>query len=814
MQHCCICAFIVSLDLLQCWSNLHDCASLKYVQLKFLLPTRVLDFAERQSVLAIVLMFLAVGVVRGQDCNYMLSGSVTDEHDSSSLDGATAYLLGQEKGVYADVDGRFVLEGLCLGKDSLRVTHIGCEPVKMYVTIGKQNAPLQIFLEHHAELLDGIEVHAHRNQTSSSDIGATLSGEQLDRTAGADFATVVEQLPGVRQIGTGANVGRPLVDGLGGSRLQVVQGGIALASQDWGDEHALEIDPFAIANVQLARSGGTVRYGSSTTGASLVLDDALMPTAESLSGKALLHGASNAEAFGGGVHLEQRMSPSLGYRVQAAGSSQGDSRAPDYVLSNTGAWKGSGMAQLFYTDSTLQLDATYRAFSQGTGILRAAHIGNLTDLETALESDRPLIIKPWTRSIDAPRQRVDHHWFIANAKYALKNDASLRLSYSYQVNLRKEFDIRRGGRSAIPSIDLTLSTTDIRLAYQHPVWQNWRGELGVSGLNAANRNDQNTGTKPFIPLYDASSIGFYADERFVKNNTTLELSARADVCTIYADWLVRDEDGERVRFEWEKTNWTGAVAAGLAHYTSAGSSIRARLAYSSRIPNPAERFANGIHHALAVIEVGDTTLTVEHGLKAVVGYSHEAQNGLEVHVSAFTQAFDGFIYQQNRERPALTIRGAFPVFEYQQSDAFLAGADIDLHIPVGPFQLDAEAGYLYGQLSGGEVLPDVAPWKFGSTLSYSETTNGRLKDWRLAASLQHVGRQSRAPDVLPVRAPSAYSLVDLEASSHLVLGENVFGIHLTVQNVFNVDYRDYLDRLRYYAARPGRDVQLRLLYDF
>jgi len=775
---------------------------------------RSVGFAERCIALLWLIFFTLVGVAQGQTCTYTLTGDVVDEHDSSSLDGATIYLIGQEKGVYADMNGRFELTGLCLGLDSLRITHIGCEPVKVYVTIREQNEPLKIFLEHHTELLDGIEVHAHRNQTSSSDIGATLSGEQLDQTAGADFATVVQQLPGVRQVGTGANVGRPLVDGLGGARLQIVQGGIALASQDWGDEHALEIDPFAVANVQLARSGGTVKYGASTTGASLVLDDAQIPVSEVLKGKALLHGATNTKAIGAGVHLEQRISSLLGFRVQTAGSSKGDARAPGYVLSNTGSWKGSGMAQLFYQDTVLQLDASYRGFTQETGILRAAHIGNLTDLERALERDTPLIVNPWTRSIDAPRQAVDHHWFAANASYALKQEAALRMSYSYQVNLRKEYDIRRGGRSAIPSLDMALNTSDIRLAYQQPVWKQWYGELGLSARTTENRNAQNTGTSPFVPYYDASAIGLYMDERHVGDNTTWELSGRADLRSMTAAWVLRDETGESVRYEWTKMNWTGALAAGLAHYAEDGSSLRARLSYSSRVPNPAERFADGVHHALAVIELGDTSLTVEHGLKAVLGYGVERASGLELHASVFAQAFRGFIYQRNLPDPVLTIRGAFPVVAYEQSDALLAGIDLDAHYSIGQFQVDAEASYLYGQLSGGSELPDVAPLQLGSTLSYSQTTNGRLKDWRVATSIQYTGEQQRAPAVLPARPPGAYTLVGIEASSHLVVGSNVLGIHFGILNVFDVAYRDYLDRLRYYAARPGRDFQLRFMYDF
>lgn len=773
-----------------------------------------LGFAERRSIFLVLLLFIGAAIVKGQDCNYSLTGTVIDEHDDSILEGATVYLLGQEKGAYVDQNGRFNLEGLCPGKDSLRVTHIGCEAIKVYVSINEESPSLTIFLEHHAELLDGIEVHGHRNQTASSDIGATLSGEQLDRSSGADFATVVERLPGVRQVGTGANVGRPLVDGLGGSRLQIVQGGMALASQDWGDEHALEIDPFATANVQLARSGNTVRYGASTTGASLVLDDALIPESEQITGKAMLRGASNAEALGGGLQLEQRLSKAIGFRVNASGAAQGDSRAPDYVLSNTGSKKASGLAQLFYVDSTLQLDMSYRGFAQETGILRAAHIGNLSDLERALNSDRPLIINPYTRSIDAPRQAVNHHWMTANARYQLQSDAALKLSYSFQVNNRREFDIRRGGRSAIPSLDLQLQTTDVRTVYEHPMFLGLNGQVGIQGTTAANRNQPGTGVEPFIPFYDASVVGLYVDERMVRDNTTWEFSGRTDVKSTTAAWLVRGESGTSRREEWNRTEWTGALSVGMAKYYDNGGSLRTRVAYASRTPNPAERFADGVHHALAVIEVGDTTLTVEHGVKGVLGYGLEGQDGFEFHVSAFAHVFNGFVYQENLPEPVLTVRGAFPVVAYRQAGALLAGLDLDVHAPIGPLRLDVEAGYLYGALKGGDPLPDIAPWQTSAELSYSRTTNGRFKDWRVAGLVHYVGEQRRIPDVLPAPPPAAYTLIGLEASSHIAVGEHVFGIHLSVANVFNKEYRDYLDRLRYYAARPGRNVQLRLLYDF
>ncbi len=778
--------------------------------------------------LALVLIGVSVRArVQAPNCAHTVSGYVYDEHDDTPLDAAAVYLEGSGAGTYTDETGYFELAGLCTGTDTLRVTHIGCLPVEMAVEVGEGASAktLRVTLEHHAELLAGATVHAHRNLTGVSDPGGSLSGEQLNRSAGEDFATVLTSLPGVRQVGTGANVGRPLVDGLGGARLQVVQGGIALATQDWGDEHALEIDPFGTENIQLARGGATVRYGASRTGATLVLDDQPMPEAKGLHGQALGFGGSNNKSVGAGTHVAQRLSEHWGYRAMAYGTSAGDARTPDYVLSNTGERRASGHARVYYADTTLKLDLGYRVFGQETGILRAAHVGNLSDLERALESDRPLVVNPYTRKIDAPRQDVLHHWLTANAGYALHGGAGLTLSYGGQLNRRREYDVRRGGRSATPSLDLSLTTHDIRAQYDHRALPgDWRGDVGVQSSVATNVNVEGTGVRPLIPYYTSETVGLYAEERHPGERWSLETSLRADRRRTRAEWfVVSSEPGGFTRYTFDRAEWLGAASLGAARYFAGGSSLRARLALSSRSPNPAERFANGIHTALAVLERGDTSLRVERSAKGVLAYGFEPGasagggkvDGVELHVSGFAQVVADFIYQQVEAEPELTIQGAFPVYLYRQGDAILSGVDADLHAPIGPLRASLEASYLRGTLrGGGGPLPDIAPLRLAGELAYAHTSNGVFKDYRFALNVAHVAEQRRLPATVLRAAPPGYTLLGAELSGHIALAGKTLGVQLTSNNLFDVSYRDYLDRLRYYAARPGRDVQLRLLYDF
>ena len=765
--------------------------------------------------LAVTTLILATGSgLRAQDCSTVLRGRVFDEHDGQALEAATVFLEGAAEGTYTGADGRFELRAPCGKTDTLFVDHIGCEPTRRGVRLDGGNLELSITLEHHTELLSGIEVHAHRSRTSAADIGGALSGEQLDRSAGEDLATVASALPGVRQLSTGAGVSRPLVDGLGGARLQIVEGGTALASQDWGDEHAPEVDPFASASLHVSRGGATVRYGASTTGATLVLDDEAIPAPGAPRGRALAVAASNARSLGGGAEVGHRLNPRWGYRARAFGSSAGDARAPDYVLSNTGQRRASGRGRLYYADTSLSFDVGYRGFFQESGILRAAHIGNLTDLERALASERPLVIRPYTRDIDAPRQRSAHHWGSANARYDLGDGRSLRVAFSTQVNLREEFDVRRGGRSAKPSLDLTLTTHNLRVEWAPGLWWGWRTLLGVNGYDAANRNDPGTGVRPFIPYYDASGAGAYIEQSRLSEAVALEWSARVDHRRTDAFYFARGDGADDGPTQVSRRETTGAAAFGVVRYLGDDRDLRARLSYGSRVPNPAERFAEGLHHALAVIEVGDTSLRVEHGLKASVGGGYRV-GGLEVQVAAYAHAFRDFIYQQARPEPALTIRGAFPVLEYRQGDALLAGVDVDAHLTAAPFDAQVTAGYVYGVRDGGEPLPDIAPLRLGGELGYSRSLRSRLKDWRVSATATYVARQSQTPDFIIREAPPGYLLTGLAVSGHLGLGgANTLGVHLAAHNLLDVTYRDYLDRFRFYADRPGRDIQLRLLYDF
>ena len=96
------------------------------------------------------------------------------------------------------------------------------------------------------------------------------------------------------------------------------------------------------------------------------------------------------------------------------------------------------------------------------GFLGSAHIGNSTDLEKAIGAERPFFISDFSYDINNPYQAVRHELLKANGHKTL-NIGELSLQYGLQINERKEFDIRRAGRSVIPALSFNFVTHTVDL---------------------------------------------------------------------------------------------------------------------------------------------------------------------------------------------------------------------------------------------------------------------------------------------------------------------------------------------------------------
>ncbi|MEM9022797.1 MAG: TonB-dependent receptor, partial [Bacteroidota bacterium] len=178
---------------------------------------------------------------------------------------------------------------------------------------------------------------------------------------------------------------------------------------------------------------------------------------------------------------------------------------------------------------------------------------------------------------------------------------------------------------------------------------------------------------------------------------------------------------------------------------------------------------------------------------------------------------DNFIYLRPELPATLTIRGAFPTFRHTQVDATLTGADAQLHWHVTEhLTWNGKASVLFARnQTADEYLVLMPADRFENELVYQLANWRGLQNLYLGASLLNVRTQDRAPenqDYAP--PPDGYALVGLSAGFTVHAFRQPVEVGLSVSNLFDISYRDYLNRFRYYADEIGRNITVRLKVPF
>ena len=122
---------------------------------------------------------------------------------------------------------------------------------------------------------------------------SVLSGPELDDRRGNTIGETVNQIPGVQSSYFGAGVGRPIIRGLEGSRVQVLEGGISsLDLSGASNDHAVTIDPFLADQIEVLKGPSTLLYGAGAIGGVVNVVDGRIPETpvDGITGRAQVEG--------------------------------------------------------------------------------------------------------------------------------------------------------------------------------------------------------------------------------------------------------------------------------------------------------------------------------------------------------------------------------------------------------------------------------------------------------------------------------------------------------------------------------------------
>lgn len=749
-----------------------------------------------------------------QDCHFALRGHVTEAETNEPLAYAAVFVRETGKMVATNEDGWFAIPDLCEKTAyTVEIRHIGCAHFTQIVEL-TENTAMEFRLLHDA-VLNEVVIREKALPPPPTQAAVDVEKSDLEAGKGVHLGETLKKLPGVTLLNSGATIAKPVIQGLHSNRIAIVNDGVTLQSQQWGSDHAPEIDPFAAEKISVVKGADGVRYGAGAMAGAVVLEPAALRKDAGWGGWVALNGFSNGLglAVAGSADWRLRRNSAWAFRLQGTHKRSGNLRAPDYWLGNTGARETdfSGMALWEGKQATHTLGISQ--FNQHYGVLRAAHVGNLTDLRFAIASDTPRNnLNYFTWDLERPRQEVQHNTLKYKGDLRIGDVWKVVLQYSSQYNRRHEFDRGRGSVIAgdRPQVTFQLWSNTLDAVLEHRPVKHWQGAAGVQVLQQLNYVSRGG----YIPDYLSLGGSVWAMERWRRFPHPLEFEAGVRYDYRWSHVTTTGNGNNNLDRRLQFGNVSGSL--GAIYRFSAAWTVRGNTGFAWRPPHVNELFAKGVHHGAGTYEQGNEDLVSEKAWNSNLTLEWQSA-GVNATLSFYNNVVQDFIYlNQPRDSVVLTVRGPFPAYFHQQDDAILRGIDLSLSArTLQKLWVEIRASTLYAwrktretERSGRDWLPLMPGDRIQYGLRWSFREQGSPFFLRVLATTAL--RQWRIPaEGLTKAAPPTFTVLGLEAAYPFKWGKKWLETGLQVQNLGNTRYREYLDLFRFYADMPGLNVAIR-----
>lgn len=762
----------------------------------------------RTMLFALLCLFGFIKSDAQQGCDVYINLQVVETHNAQPLQFVVVHVDELNTTYETNEKGRVAIGPVCAGKYTLHFHAAGYEHYAERVTVSG-TADLKFKLAHLEGVLDEVTI-ATMGEQSTLQSSDKMDKATLNANSGKSLADMLQSVNGVSVLSNGATIAKPVIHGLHSNRIVMLNNGIRQEDQQWGNEHAPNIDPFLAGNVEVVKGAAGVRYGTDAIAGVVLVQPAPLRSLPGWDAELNLAGLSNNRmgVASGVVNHNFKAIPALSFRLQGTLKQGGNYRVPGHWAANTGVKETNYSASAAWRKQHYGIDVFYSHFSTDLGVYRGAHTGSEADKLAAINSDTPRVYAPFTYNIERPRQHVLHD--LARVKmYADSRVGTWHATYGYQHNFRQEFDVQRVETGAA-QLNLTLNTQTLNVNLQHLKFRNLTGEVGADGM--LQENFMQAGDRVFLPNYSARSIAGYIIERYTKGDWMLEGGLRYD----YKWYLALNPEGRSqqvVKYEYNFSSVSGTL--GLSRQMTEKWKLSAILANAWRAPQANELFSAGLHHGSARIELGNKSLVPERSYNFNLESTNDWNQKLSTKVSLYTQYIKDYIYLEPGA-DILTIRGYFKTFNYKQTNAWLTGADLSASYEwTDKLVSRAQASFVFARdLSVNDWLIQMPADRLSLNTKYSLPVGERFKDNYLSVDVRYVFNQWRIPSYFDSidypRPPAGYFLLDASAGTRLMAGRQPLYLSLTVMNALNQKYRDYLDAFRYFIDQPGTNVVLRL----
>jgi iron complex outermembrane receptor protein len=649
--------------------------------------------------------------------------------------------------------------------------------------------------------LEEVIVTANPLRVGATDLAqaaVVLSGDDLARRISSSLGETLAEQPGLSSTFFGPRASRPIIRGLAGERVLMLQNGVsALDVSGLSPDHSVAIEEILADQVEVLKGPSTLLYGSGAVGGVVNVVDGRIPVGlePGWSGVAELRGETVDQERSGAARVDGQTG-ALGLHAHGYYRETDDYDIPGYAWSRDARREAEAEGE--------EPDLTRGTVENSDSETRGGALG------ASWSGDGVVVGLAWARhetdyGLPGPgghaHEEEAHDEIVAAAdedEEAVRIDQQQdRLDFKAEwsdlggflesVLLRAAYNDYRHEELEGSEVGTRFDQTgyDARLHLGHAPLAGWGGTLGVqyTGSDLEARGDE-----AYVPPSQTDAYSLFLVERRRFDRLTVDLGTRIERQEIDTDAAARDYSGTAL-----------TLAGGLLWSFSESLTGALQLTRSERHPQAAELYADGPHLAVGRYEIGDDRLGTETANTIDLGLRREGP--VHWHLSVFYSDFGDYIYTE----PSGAEEDDLPVYLYRQADAEFYGLEAELEFPIyqtanGEFHGRVGGDYVRGKLSEGGDLPQIPPLRLLAALEYD---TGPL---HAAVDLQWLDEQT---DIAQGETPTdGGTLLGAELSYRWERTEPGVLVFLRASNLLDEEVRRHSSPLKDYLPLPGRSLLL------
>ena len=599
----------------------------------------------------------------------------------------------------------------------------------------------------------------------------SYSGATLLLRSKSTLGETLDGTPGVSSSYFGPNASRPIIRGLDGDRVRILQNsGASVDASGLSYDHAVPSDPISMDRIEVLRGPGALMYGGSAVGGVVNVIDNRIPQERlfdakgGVSGKLNLEGSSGDAGRSAAALLETgndrfalhadaftRRSGDVAVPIALACEKPGAPTVANAICNSSAQTQGGALGgSVFFGHSRLGASVSSYSSDYGTVAEDEVTIGMRSN-RVALEWDVNQL-PGWVQSVKVRASQTDYQ--------------------------HTEYE------GAEPGTVFKSKGNDLRITARHAKLGAWEGVLGLQSETGTFSAD---GTEAFAPYSRTTQHAVFAFEELPLNWGRLSLGARLESVQV-------DSEGnpQVARFApGSRSFQPRSLALGALWNAAPGWQLTSNLAYTERAPKDYELFADGPHIATHAYEVGNTQAVLEQSTNMDLGVQWKS-GAHAFKLSAFVNQFNNYLALQGTgvlrdtegngagglgvtdDGAGMSVEsggtaGILPEFVYTQVPARFTGIEANGKIRLldagQTVDLELRADWLRAiNTNTGEGLPRIAPVRLGASMVWAQGP------WSARLDANHNQAQTNGP--AGQLASQSYTLVNAALSYRQQLGSN------------------------------------------